>query len=98
RHIFYDFRDRQVRYLNGFLIRQKKAGVTRPDGATHDLAGQLMLFTSSLWVEWTDRPSPLDLLQRRLYAGYANLLSGAISARGDGLYLGLMAKSSAATN
>jgi hypothetical protein len=91
RHIFYNFRDRQIRYMNSFLMRQKRCGIIRPDVKSYDLAQQVILFTSALCVEWSDRPFPLNLLQRRLYAGYANLLSGAISARGDQLHLALMA-------
>ena len=97
RHIFYDFRDRQIRYLSDFLARQKRSGIIRPDVNTLDLAEHLMLFTSALCVEWSDRPFPLALLQRRLYAGYANLLSGVISASGDRLYVALMARCCGAT-
>ena len=92
RHIFYEFRDRQVRCLSNFLSRQKKRGFIRPEVHVQELAQQLMLFSSSMCVEWTDRPFPLQDLHHRLHAGYANLLSGAVGPGGDRLYLALTAR------
>jgi|GEM_PF-6155434 len=77
RHIFYSFRDRQLKGMHGLLLRQQHAGVLRPDVNVRDLAEQLVLLASALCVEWADRPFPLEQLQRRLYSGYANLLSAA---------------------
>ena len=77
RHIFYSFRDRQLKGMHGLLLRQQHAGVLRPDVNMRDLAEQLVLLASALCVEWADRPFPLPQLQRRLYSGYANLLSAA---------------------
>lgn len=93
RHIFYDFRDRQIRSLNTFLMRQKRSGIIRADVDCYDLAQQVMMFTSSLCVEWADRPFALERLQRRLQTGYSTLLYGVLSANGDRLYLALTGKS-----
>lgn len=79
RHIFYAFRDRQLKGMHGLLQHQQKCGVLRPEANTRDLAELLVLLASALCVEWADRPFPLDQLHRRIYAGFANLLSGAIA-------------------
>ena len=87
RHIFYSFRDRELKGMQGLLARQQKCGILRADANTRDLAEQLVLFASALCVEWSDRPFPLDQLHRRLCSGYANLLAGAIGPAGGRLRL-----------
>jgi len=75
RHIYYEFRDRQLNGLRNLLVRQRSSGVIRADIDTRDLAEQLTLLSSGLWLEWSDRPFPLEQLKRRLSAAWANLLS-----------------------
>lgn len=87
RHIFYSFRDRELKGMQGLLQRQQKCSILRADANIRDLAEQLVLFASALCVEWSDRPFPLDQLHRRLCSGYANLLAGAIGPAGGRLRL-----------
>lgn len=87
RHIFYSFRDRELKGMQGLLARQQKCGILRPEANVRDLAEQLVLFASALCVEWSDRPFPVDQLHRRLCSGYANLLAGAIGPAGGRLRL-----------
>lgn len=78
RSIFYDFRDRELKGMHKLLVQQQKCGVIRSDANLRDLSEQLVLFASSLCLEWSDRPFPLEQLRRRLYSGYANLLAAAL--------------------
>lgn len=87
RHIFYSFRDRELKGMQGLLARQQKCGILRADANIRDLAEQLVLFASALCVEWSDRPFALEQLHRRLCSGYANLLAGALGPAGGKLRL-----------
>jgi AcrR family transcriptional regulator len=82
REVFYSFRDRELKGMQGLLSRQQKCGAIRPEANVRDLAEQLVLLASALCVEWSDRPFPVEQLRRRLYSGYANLLAGAVAQRG----------------
>lgn len=79
REVFYVIRDRQRKAMLGLLGRQQKSGVLRADVNVRDLADQLVLLSSALCVEWSDRPFPTEHLHRLLCSGYANLLDTAIS-------------------
>jgi len=79
RDVFYVIRDRQRKGISGFLVRQQKRGVLRADTNIGDLADQLVLLTSALCIEWSDRPFPTERLHRLLCVGYANLLDPAIN-------------------
>jgi AcrR family transcriptional regulator len=79
RDVFYSFRDRELKGMQGLLSRQQKCGAIRPEASVRDLAEQLVLFASASCVDWSDRPYPVEQLRRRLYSGYANLLAGAIA-------------------
>lgn len=92
RHIFYNFRDRELKGMQGLLARQQKCGILRTDANIRDLAEQLVLFASALCVEWSDRPFPLDQLHRRMCSGYANLLAGAIGPAGGRLRLAVSSR------
>lgn len=84
RHIFYTFRDRQQKGMYNLLLRQQQCGVLRPEVNIRDLAELLVLLASALCIEWSDRRCSLELLHRRLYSGFADLLAGAIvPGRGD---------------
>jgi AcrR family transcriptional regulator len=80
RSIFYDIRARQLKVLHNFLAQQQKSGALRPGIDTENLAEHLMLLISSLCVEWSDRALPFEVLQRRLYAGYASLMAEAVAS------------------
>lgn len=84
RNIFYDFRDREFQGMTRLLRQQQKCGAIRPEVNVKDLADQLVQLASGLCIEWSDRPFPLEQLRRRLYSGYANLLSAAVSPDGGG--------------
>lgn len=79
RGVFYDFRDRELKGMIRLLRQQQKCGAIRADVNVQDLAEQLVLLASSLCIEWSDRPFPIDQLRRRLYSGYANLLGTAVT-------------------
>ncbi|MCB2077275.1 MAG: TetR/AcrR family transcriptional regulator [Novosphingobium sp.] len=81
RHIFYDFRDRQVRNVHALLVKQQRNGILRSDVVCRDLAEQLTLFASALYVDWADRPFELERLSQRLASGYAYMLGGALNPR-----------------
>lgn len=83
RRIFYAFRDRQLNGMHNLLLDQQRCGVLRPEVNTRDLAELLVLLSSALCIEWSDRPCSLEKLRRRLYSGFADLLAGAI-AQGKG--------------
>jgi AcrR family transcriptional regulator len=84
RAIFYHFRDKQLKAMQGLLARQQKCGILRADANLGDLAEQLVTFAAASCVEWSDRAVSLDQLHRRIRIGFANLLDGALNpARAD---------------
>lgn len=96
RSIFYDFRDRQVKSMCNFLTQQQKAGIVRADVDARNLAEQLILYVSALFVEWSDRPFAFEQLQQRLYAGYGSLIAGAINPSCGRVHQTLMSRGAAA--
>lgn len=84
RHIFYTFRDRQLKGMQNLLQHQQRCGVLRPDTDTRELAELLVLLASALCIEWSDRHYSLETLQRRLYAGYGKLLANAVTQGREG--------------
>lgn len=88
RGIFYQFRDKQLKAMQGLLAKQQKCGILRADAHLGDLAEQLVTFASASCVEWSDRPFPLEQLHRRIGSGFANLLDGARNTAGRGLEWG----------
>lgn len=78
RHIFYTFRDRQLKGMQNLLQHQQRCGVLRPDTDTRELGELLVLLASALCIEWSDQNCSLETLQRRLYSGYGKLLANAV--------------------
>lgn len=78
RPIFYAFRDRQLNGMHGLLLHQQRCGVLRADVNTRDLAELLVLLSSALCIDWSDRACSLETLHRRLYSGFADLLAAAV--------------------
>jgi hypothetical protein len=60
------------------LTKQQKCGVLKADVNVRDLSEQLVVLSTGLCLEWSDRPFPLEHLHRRLYSGYRSLLGAAI--------------------
>ncbi len=85
RHIYYTFRDSQIRRLDTLLRRQQSLGVLRKNVDLRMTASQLMVYSGALMVEWADRDFPLGELRQRLYAGYYNIFAGVIDAMGEPL-------------
>lgn len=85
RRVFYTFRDQQLGRMFNVLSKQQKCGVFRRDVNIRDLAEQLVILSTGLCVEWSDRPFPLQDLHRRLDSGYRSLLSAAIDPAFQGL-------------
>ena len=79
RDIFYRYRDRQFRAMRGFLAMQRKSGALRANVNISDLAEQLIIFASALYIDWADRGLPVEHVRRQLISGYANLIAGAIN-------------------
>jgi AcrR family transcriptional regulator len=80
RAIYYDFRDNQLKGMLNLLIQQQKFGVVKPEVNVRELSEQLVLLSSALCLEWSDRPFPLELLQHKLQSGFYNLLSDKLVA------------------
>jgi AcrR family transcriptional regulator len=81
RDIYYGFRDGQQRRLMRLLAEQRRCGVVRPGVDVGDLARELVLLSSALCLEWSDRPYPLGELHRRLRSGFDGLLAGKLTDR-----------------
>jgi AcrR family transcriptional regulator len=88
RQIYYAFRDGQLYCMTRLLIEQQRAGVVRRDVDVRELAEQLVLLSSALCLEWSDRPFPIEQLHCRLRSGFecllANKLTGDLSKRIEG--------------
>jgi AcrR family transcriptional regulator len=78
RGVFYKFRDQQLGRMFNLLTKQQKCGVLKADVNVRDLSEQLVVLSTGLCLEWSDRPFPLEHLHRRLYSGYRSLLGAAI--------------------
>jgi AcrR family transcriptional regulator len=81
RDIYYRFRDQQQTGMRNLMQRQKKCGVLRSDVDANALAESLVMYMSSMWIEWADRSLSVDTLRGRLRAGVWTLLSGTIHPR-----------------
>jgi AcrR family transcriptional regulator len=79
RSVFYTFRDQQLGRMFNLLTRQQKCGVFKAEINIRDLAEQLVVLSTGLCLEWSDRPFPLEQLHRRLDSGYRSLLAAAIN-------------------
>jgi AcrR family transcriptional regulator len=75
RSIYYTFRDRQLIGMRQLLDRQRDRGVIVANADIRTLAEHLVLLSSSLFLEWSDRPFPLELLHQKLSSGCSNLLA-----------------------
>lgn len=98
RHIYYAFRDSQIKRLEALLRRQQKLGMLRKNVDLRGTATQLMVYSGALMVEWADCESPLEELRRRLYAGYANIFAGVIDAQGEPLRAALASRGAIVLN
>jgi hypothetical protein len=85
RDIYYKFRDRQLIGMRKLLMKQKNCGIIKQDVDISRLAEHLVFCSSSLWLEWSDRPFPLELLHERLCSGYAALLSDKLDPQYGGV-------------
>jgi AcrR family transcriptional regulator len=98
RHIFYAFRDSQIRRLDALLRRQQQIGVLRKTADLRGTATQLMVYSGALMVEWADREFSLEELRRRLYAGYATIFAGVIDTAGEPLRAALASRGAVVLN
>ena len=74
RSIYYKFRDQQLKGMRNLLRRQQTSGIFRPGIDVDSLAEHLVLLSSALWLEWSDRPFSIADLQFKLFSGFSNLL------------------------
>ncbi|RYD86249.1 MAG: TetR/AcrR family transcriptional regulator, partial [Sphingomonadales bacterium] len=74
RVIYYRFRDRQLRGMNKLLRQQQKSGILKDNVDAGALAEHLVFFSTSMWLEWADRPFPLETLREKLNHGFLSLL------------------------
>lgn len=79
RNIYYEFRDGQLYCMTRLLTEQQQAGVVRSDVNVRDLAEQLVLLSSALCLEWSDRPFPIQQLHCRLRSGFEALLTNKLA-------------------
>lgn len=82
RHIFYTFRDRQLKSMQNLLQHQQRCGVLRADTDTRELGELLVLLASALCIEWSDQDCSFETLRRRLYSGCGKLLANAFAPPG----------------
>lgn len=85
RHIFFTYRERQIRGIHAILVRQKRLGVLRRSVDCSALARNLMLLSGSIFVDWADGSVPDHELFPRLRSGYSQMLAAAVSPRFGGL-------------
>lgn len=78
RMIFYDFRERQVKALQRFLLQQQRSNVLRRDVDAYGLAEQIMFFNGALMIDWADGRTSLDTMCEKVYSGYENMMVGAL--------------------
>ena len=74
RHIYYRFRDIQIRGMAKLLRHQLEHGYLYFRSPPRLLAEQLVFFATALWTDWADRPYPLEALRDKLQSGFAKLL------------------------
>jgi AcrR family transcriptional regulator len=79
RSVFYTFRDQQLGRMFDLLTKQQKCGVLKAEVNVRDLAEQLVVLSTGLCLEWSDRPFPLEDLHRRLDSGYRSLMASAVN-------------------
>jgi AcrR family transcriptional regulator len=74
RQIYYHFRDTQLLGVAKMLRRQKANGGISYLTPTRQLAEQIVFFATALWIEWADRPFPLQDLRTKLINGMIKLM------------------------
>jgi len=74
RHIYYRFRDIQIRGMTKLLRHQQEHRYLSFRSAPRLLAEQLVFFATAIWTDWADRPYPLAALSDKLHSGFAKLL------------------------
>lgn len=85
RHIFWNYRECQIRNIHSLLVRQKRSEVLRRDLDCHSLAREVILLSGSIFIDWSDGCLPDEELIPSLVSAYSHLLGGAISPRFGGL-------------
>ena len=74
RHIYYRFRDIQIRGMTKLLRMQHENGRPLAGASPRSTAEQLVFFATAVWIDWADRPFPLPQLRDRLADGMCKLL------------------------
>jgi len=80
RVIYYRLRDRQFRGMVKLLRQQQKSGILKDGFDASALAEILVLFSTSMWLEWADRPFPLETLRNKLNHGYFSILADKLTS------------------
>lgn len=80
RMIYYRFRDRQLRGMNKLIRHQQKAAILKDDVDTGALSEHLVFFSTAMWLEWADRPFPLETLRKKLNQGFHSLLGDKLNS------------------
>ena len=83
RHIFQEYRARQIKHIHLLLARQKRLGMLRRDANCRALAEEMLFLSSALFVEWADVAFPTEELIARIAAGQTHILASAIDPRMD---------------
>jgi AcrR family transcriptional regulator len=74
REIYYHFRDAQLIGVAKLLRRQKASGRISYLTPTRQLAEQIVFFATAMWIDWADRPFPLQDLRMKLINGMIKLM------------------------
>ncbi|RZI60431.1 MAG: TetR/AcrR family transcriptional regulator [Zymomonas sp.] len=85
RHIFWNYRERQIRSIYSLLVRQKRCGILRKDVDCRSLARDIMHLSASIYIDWSEGTCSDDDLVPRLVSGYSFLLASALSSSFGGL-------------
>ena len=79
RHIFQEYRQRQIRNIYLLLAKQKHNRVLRRDADCRVLAEEMMFYSSALFVEWADLSFPMETLISRVISGQSHILASAVA-------------------
>jgi AcrR family transcriptional regulator len=85
RHIFWNYRERQIRNIHSLIVRQKRNGIMRRDLDCKNFARDVMLLSAAICIDWSDGYLADDELIPHLISGYSHMLAGALSPKFSGI-------------
>jgi AcrR family transcriptional regulator len=76
RHIYYHFRDIQIRGIAKLLRNQQAQGRLFLKTSPRQVAEEVVYFATAMWIDWADRQYPLAVLREKLSSALPKLLRG----------------------